>query len=125
MRYHHRAARTADGLPRIRIFQERAIYVVHRCDAAVLGAIDHRFSSVLVEPGGRNHLDLRLVSGRSRLVLLAAPDFYDRAAMIIADQRGFFRGGPSISVVLIYGALVVIGIYLTYVGWLAKPASSK
>ncbi|MBV8816507.1 MAG: hypothetical protein JO271_18610 [Verrucomicrobia bacterium] len=59
------------------------------------------------------------------LVLLAAPDFYDRAAMIIADQRGFFRGGPSISVVLIYGALVVIGIYLTYVGWLAKPASSK
>ncbi|MBV9274702.1 MAG: hypothetical protein JO333_12465 [Verrucomicrobia bacterium] len=59
------------------------------------------------------------------LVLLAAPDFYDRAAMIIADQRGFFRGGPSISIVLIYGALVVIGIYLTYVGWLAKPASSK
>jgi uncharacterized membrane protein len=59
------------------------------------------------------------------LVLLAAPNFYYRAAMIIADQRGFFRGGPSISVVLTYGGLVVIGIYLTYVGWLAKPAWSK
>jgi hypothetical protein len=48
------------------------------------------------------------------VVLLAAPNLYERAAMSMS----------AISLVrLIFGALVVIGLYLTYVGWLAKPAS--
>jgi hypothetical protein len=45
---------------------------------------------------------------------MAAPDLYERAAMSMG----------AISLVrLIFGALVAIGLYLTYVGWLAKSAS--
>ena len=48
------------------------------------------------------------------LLLMAAPALYERAA------------GPmeAIAVVrLVFGVLVAIGFYLTYVGWLAEPAS--
>jgi hypothetical protein len=48
------------------------------------------------------------------LVLMAAPELYERAAMsmgAISLVRTFFS------------VLVAIGFYLTYVGWLAKPAS--
>jgi len=47
------------------------------------------------------------------LVLMAAPDLYERAAtsMDIPLVR------------LVFGVLFAIGLYLTYVGWLAKPAS--
>jgi hypothetical protein len=42
---------------------------------------------------------------------MAAPELYERAAMSMG----------AISLVgLIFGALVAIGLYLTYVGWLAK-----
>ena len=48
------------------------------------------------------------------VVLMAAPDLYERAAMSMG----------AISLVrLIFGTLVAIGLYLTYVGWLAKSAS--
>jgi uncharacterized protein YjeT (DUF2065 family) len=48
------------------------------------------------------------------LVLMAAPALYERAAMSM----------DSIPIVrLVFGVLVAIGLYLTYVGWLAKPAS--
>jgi hypothetical protein len=48
------------------------------------------------------------------VVLMAAPDLYERAAMSMG----------AISLVrLIFGALVAIGLYLTYVGWFAKSAS--
>jgi uncharacterized protein YjeT (DUF2065 family) len=50
------------------------------------------------------------------LVLMAAPDLYERAA-IPMDAIPLIR--------LIFGVLVVIGLYLTYVGWLAKPASPE
>jgi hypothetical protein len=47
------------------------------------------------------------------VVLMAAPDLYERASMSMG----------AISLVrLIFGALVVIGLYLTYVGWLAESA---
>jgi uncharacterized protein YjeT (DUF2065 family) len=52
------------------------------------------------------------------VVLLAAPDLYER----VATSMG------AISLVrLISGALVAIGLYLTYVGWLAESrlASSE
>jgi hypothetical protein len=50
------------------------------------------------------------------VVLMAAPDLYERAAMSMG----------AISLVrLIFGALVAIGLYLTYVGWLAKSASTS
>ena len=45
---------------------------------------------------------------------MAAPELYERAAMSM---------GATSLVRLIFGALVVIGLYLTYVGWLAKSAS--
>jgi hypothetical protein len=45
---------------------------------------------------------------------MAAPDPYERVAMSM----------DAIPVVrLAFGVLVAIGLYLTYVGWLAKPAS--
>ena len=48
------------------------------------------------------------------VVLMAAPDLYERAAMSMG----------AISLVrFIFGTLVAIGLYLTYVGWLAKSAS--
>ena len=48
------------------------------------------------------------------VVLMAAPDLYERAAM---------STGAISLVRLIFGTLVAIGLYLTYVGWLAKSAS--
>ena len=48
------------------------------------------------------------------VVLMAAPDLYERAALSMG----------AISLVrLIFGTLAAIGLYLTYVGWLAKAAS--
>ena len=48
------------------------------------------------------------------LVLMAAPELYERAAMSM---------GAIPLVRLIFGVLVAIGLYLTYVGWRARPAS--
>jgi hypothetical protein len=48
------------------------------------------------------------------LVLMAAPELYERAGAVL---------GGAFAVRLIFGALVAIGLYLTYVGWLRKPAS--
>jgi uncharacterized protein YjeT (DUF2065 family) len=55
------------------------------------------------------------------LLLLAAPDLYERAANTSLDALSLVR--------LFFLCLVAIGIYLTFVGWLAKtvppsPASS-
>ena len=47
------------------------------------------------------------------LVLMAAPQLYQHAAASI---------GTGLAVRIIFGILVAMGIYLTYVGWLAKPA---
>jgi uncharacterized protein YjeT (DUF2065 family) len=47
------------------------------------------------------------------LVLMAAPELYERAAMSM-DATPLVR--------LLFGVLVAIGLYLTYVGWLAKPS---
>ena len=49
------------------------------------------------------------------LVLMAAPQLYERAAMSM-DAIPLVR--------LIFGILVAMGLYLTYVGWLAKPVSA-
>lgn len=49
------------------------------------------------------------------LVLMAAPELYQRAAPL-ADSTFLVR--------LIFGVLIAIGLYLTYVGWLTKPASA-
>jgi hypothetical protein len=48
------------------------------------------------------------------LVLMAAPALYERA-VVIADAIWLVR--------LMFGVLVVIGFYLTYVGWVAKRAA--
>ncbi len=49
------------------------------------------------------------------LVLMAAPELYERAG-ILANSIFLVR--------LIFGFLIVVGLYLTYVGWLTKPASA-
>jgi hypothetical protein len=48
------------------------------------------------------------------LVLMAAPALYERA-VVIADAIWLVR--------LMFGVLVVMGLYLTYVGWVAKRAA--
>ncbi len=48
------------------------------------------------------------------LALMAAPGLYERAALSM-DTLPLVR--------LIFGVFVAIGLYLAYVGWLAKPAS--
>jgi hypothetical protein len=48
------------------------------------------------------------------LVLMAAPELYESAAMSIDSL---------LTVRLIFGVLVAIGLYLSYVGWLAKLGS--
>ena len=50
------------------------------------------------------------------LVLMAAPQLYERAASSM-DAIPLVR--------LIFGVLVALGFYLTYVGWLAKPARQR
>ena len=50
------------------------------------------------------------------LVLMAAPQLYERAASSM-DAIPLVR--------LIFGVLVAVGFYLTYVGWLAKPARQR
>jgi hypothetical protein len=50
------------------------------------------------------------------LALMAAPDLYERAAMSM-DEIALVR--------VIFGALIAIGLYLTYVGWLAAPVPSS
>jgi hypothetical protein len=50
------------------------------------------------------------------LLLMAAPEVYERAATAM-DTILFVR--------LIFGVLVAIGLYLTYVGWLAEPARRR
>jgi hydrogenase-4 membrane subunit HyfE len=47
------------------------------------------------------------------LVLLVAPDLYERAA-VATDSVPLIR--------LIFALIIATGLYFTYVGWLAKPA---
>ncbi len=47
------------------------------------------------------------------LVLMAAPELYERAAMSL-DATPLVR--------LLFGVLLAMGLYLTYVGWLAKAS---
>jgi hypothetical protein len=49
------------------------------------------------------------------LVLLVAPDLYERAA-VATDSVPLIR--------LIVAVIIAMGLYFTYVGWLAKPVSS-
>lgn len=50
------------------------------------------------------------------LLLMAAPRVYERIGALLETV-------PLVR--LIFGILVAIGLYLTFVGWLAKPASSN
>jgi hypothetical protein len=77
-------------------------------------ATDHRFSPVLVERAGDIDLAVRLDPGASRLGAHGGSRNVRRAAMSM-DSIPLVR--------IIFGVLVAIGLYLTYVGWLAKPAS--
>ncbi|ADH87506.1 conserved hypothetical protein [Ancylobacter novellus DSM 506] len=49
------------------------------------------------------------------VAVLAAPTLFEQAAMASA--------GAAMTVRLIFGLLVVAGLYLTYVGWLARPVT--
>lgn len=49
------------------------------------------------------------------VAVLAAPTLFEQAAMASA--------GAVTTVRLIFGLLVVAGLYLTYVGWLARPVT--
>ncbi len=85
------------------------------------GLLNHRFSPVLVERGGGIALFGWILALRG-LVLMAAPQLYQRAAMSM-DAIPLVR--------LIFGVLVAIGLYLTYVvgspsllrHWQGQPVS--
>ncbi len=49
------------------------------------------------------------------LVLMAAPQLIERAAAASMGAITLVR--------IFFGALVLVGLYLTYVGWIAKPTS--
>lgn len=50
------------------------------------------------------------------LLLMAAPDVYERLATTM----------QAVALVrLVFGVLIAIGIYLTYVGWRAKPSAKN
>jgi hypothetical protein len=49
------------------------------------------------------------------LVLMAMPNLIERGAAASMDAMSLVRIG--------FGALVLVGLYLSYVGWLAKPRS--
>lgn len=49
------------------------------------------------------------------VAVLAAPTLFEQAAMASA--------GTAMTVRLIFAVLVVAGLYLTYVGWLARPVT--
>jgi hypothetical protein len=49
------------------------------------------------------------------LVLMAMPNLIERGAAASMDAMPLVRIG--------FGALVLVGLYLSYVGWLAKPRS--
>jgi uncharacterized protein YjeT (DUF2065 family) len=81
------------------LFGELLIIAFHQYWSSVAAVIISPFGWILALRG---------------LVLMAAPDPYERVAMSM----------DAIPVVrLAFGVLVAIGLYLTYVGWLAKPAS--
>ena len=48
------------------------------------------------------------------LLLMTAPALYERAGAVI---------DTPFAVRLVFGVLIAIGFYLTYVGWVATPAS--
>ncbi|MDI4235831.1 MULTISPECIES: hypothetical protein [unclassified Bradyrhizobium] len=50
------------------------------------------------------------------VVLMAAPQLIERGAAASVNLLPLVRFG--------FGALVAIGLYLTYVGWMAKPVAS-
>lgn len=50
------------------------------------------------------------------LALMAAPQLFERAATASMDMLPLVQAG--------FGLLTLIGLWLTYVGWIAKPASA-
>jgi hypothetical protein len=55
------------------------------------------------------------ISALRGVVLMAAPRLYERSADIM----------DPIPIIFVFGAIGAMGIYLTYVGWLAKPADHQ
>jgi hypothetical protein len=80
------------------LFGGLLIIAFHQYWSSVAGVLISLFGWILVLRG---------------VVLMAAPNLYERAGMSM--------DAPLVRVV--FGVLVAIGLYLTYVGWLAKPTS--
>jgi hypothetical protein len=59
---------------------------------------------------------LLLFGGLRGAVLLAAPQLIERGAAVSMRALPLVQAG--------FGAAVLIGLWLTYVGWIAKPPSS-
>ena len=82
------------------LFGGLLIIAFHQCWSSVAAAFISLFGWILVLRG---------------LILMAAPRLYERVGMAL----------EAVSAVrLIFGVLVAVGLYLTYVGWLARPASN-
>ena len=97
-----------------RILRKPAVRVVRGRSSGVRRATDHRISPVLVERGGSDHRAVRVDPGGPRLGPHGRSQTYERV-------------GGSMDAIplgrLVFGVLVAIRLYLTYVGWAAGPAS--
>jgi hypothetical protein len=83
------------------LFVGLLIIAFHQCWSSVAAVLISLFGWILAVRG---------------LALMAAPDLYER----VADSMD---GAPLVRA--IFGVLVATGLYLTYVGWLAKPTFSS
>lgn len=81
------------------LFMGLLIIVFHQCWSSLAAVMISLFGWILALRG---------------VVLMAAPALYERAGMSLE--------APDI-VRLLFGILVAVGLYLTYVGWLARPRS--
>jgi uncharacterized protein YjeT (DUF2065 family) len=113
--WHHRAARVGDGRVFASEFFENGLFVWFAGALLLFGGLliiaFHQYwssaAAVIISLFG-------WILALRGLVLMAAPKLYERAA-ISMDAIPLVR--------LVFGVLVAIGLYLSYVGWLAKPAS--
>jgi hypothetical protein len=96
----------------VRVFREWGARLDSRRPAAVRRITNRCAPPILVERGGDLDFPIRLVSGASRLALLIALQLYHRAAVGALGALPLMRIG--------FGALVLIGLWLTFVGWIAK-----
>jgi hypothetical protein len=111
---HHRAARSGDGRVGFRFLQSDLFVWFAGALLLFAGLLIIAFHQYWPSAAAVMISVFGWILALRGLLLMAGPDLYERAAMSM-DVMSLVR--------LIFSVLVAIGLYLTCVGWLAKPAS--